>query len=129
MNKLKLFPLLFFIILLNGCSSFGWLKFWDSEDEQEGPAELFSIEQSLKISTDWSESFGNENNFGRLIPSVYEGKVYFISSEGFLACLDADSGKIEWSKRTNLLGFKCIICLHNSEPILPPAPVIKIFFS
>ncbi len=101
MNKLKLFPLLFFIILLNGCSSFGWLKFWDSEDEQEGPAELFSIEQSLKISTDWSESFGNENNFGRLIPSVYEGKVYFISSEGFLACLDADSGKIEWSKRTN----------------------------
>ncbi len=89
------------MILLNGCSSFGWLKFWDSEDEEEGPAELFSINQSVKISTDWSESFGTENNFGRLIPSVYEGKVYFISSEGYLACLDVESGNIEWSKSTN----------------------------
>ena len=89
------------MILLNGCSAFGWLKFWDSEDEEEGPAELFSINQSIKISTDWSESFNNENNFGRLIPSVYEGKVYFIGSEGYLACLDAESGKVEWSKSTD----------------------------
>tara|TARA_Y100001970_G_scaffold215422_1_gene263554 strand:+ start:2037 stop:3194 length:1158 start_codon:yes stop_codon:yes gene_type:complete len=101
LNKLRPLPLLFFMILLNGCSSFGWLKFWDSEDEEEGPAELFSINQSVKISTDWSESFGTENNFGRLIPSVYEGKVYFISSEGYLACLDVESGNIEWSKSTN----------------------------
>ena len=89
------------MIFLNGCSAFGWLKFWDSEEEEEGPAELFTINQSVDISTDWSESFGNENNFGRLIPSVYDGKVYFISSEGYLASLDAESGKIEWSKTTN----------------------------
>tara|TARA_B100000287_G_scaffold314446_1_gene297906 strand:- start:2 stop:1123 length:1122 start_codon:yes stop_codon:yes gene_type:complete len=89
------------VILLNGCSAFGWLKFWDSEDEEEGPAELFSINQSIEISTEWSESFNNENNFGRLIPSVYEGKVYFVSSEGYLACLDLESGRTEWSKSTN----------------------------
>ena len=101
MNKFKLFPLLLFMIFLNGCSSFGWLKFWDSEEEEEGPAELFAINESVKILTDWTESFGNDNNFGRLIPSVYDGKIYFINSEGYLASLNEESGKVEWSKSTN----------------------------
>ena len=101
MNKLRLLPLLLFTIFLNGCSAFGWLKFWDSEDEEEGPAELFTINPSVDIYTDWSESFGNENNFGRLIPAVYDGKVYFISSTGYLASLDAQSGSTEWFKNTN----------------------------
>ena len=101
MNKLRLIPLLFFTIILNGCSSLGWLKFWDGEDEEEGPAELFVINSSIEITRDWVESFDNKNNFGRLIPSVYDGKVYFISSQGYLASLDALSGKTEWSKSTN----------------------------
>ena len=101
MNKLKFVPLLIFTIVLNGCSAFGWLKFWDSEDEEEGPAELFTINPSVDIYIDWSESFGNENNFGRLIPAVYDGKVYFISSLGYLASLDAQSGATEWYKNTN----------------------------
>ena len=101
MNKIRLVPLVLFIIFLNGCSSFAWLKFWDSEEEEEGPAELYSINESVEIYTDWAESFGNENNFGRLIPSVYDGKVYFISSEGYLASLNEESGKVEWSKSTN----------------------------
>jgi outer membrane protein assembly factor BamB len=90
-----------FMIFLNGCSAFGWLKFWDSEEEEEGPAKLFAINESVEIYTNWAESFGNENNFGRLIPSVYDGKVYFISSEGYLASLNEESGKVEWSKSTN----------------------------
>tara|TARA_B110000014_G_scaffold62548_1_gene42433 strand:+ start:57 stop:1205 length:1149 start_codon:yes stop_codon:yes gene_type:complete len=98
---LRLIPLLFFTIILNGCSSLGWLKFWDGEDEEEGPAELFVINSSIEITRDWVESFDNKNNFGRLIPSVYDGKVYFISSQGYLASLDAQSGKTEWSKSTN----------------------------
>ncbi len=101
MNKIRFLPLVLFMIFLNGCSSFGWLKFWDSEEEEEGPAELFAINESVAIYTDWAESFGNENNFGRLIPSVYEGKVYFINSEGYLASLNEESGKVEWSKNTN----------------------------
>ena len=101
MNKIRFLPLVLFIIFLNGCSAFGWLKFWDSEEEEEGPAELFAINQSVEIYTDWTESFGNENNFGKLIPSVYEGKVYFINSEGYLASLNVESGKLEWSKDTN----------------------------
>ena len=101
MNKIRLVPLVLFIIFLNGCSSLGWLKFWDSEEEEEGPAELYSINESVEIYTDWAESFGNENNFGRLIPSVYDGKVYFISSEGYLASLNEESGKVEWSKSKN----------------------------
>ena len=101
MNKIRFVPLVLFIIFLNGCSSFGWLKFWDSEEEEEGPAELYSINESVEIYTDWAEPFGNENNFGRLIPSVYDGKVYFISSEGYLASLNGESGKVEWSKTTN----------------------------
>ena len=101
MIKLRLLPLLLSILLFTGCSSLGWLKFWDSEDEEEGPTELFAINPSVQISTDWSESFGNENNFGRLIPSVYERKVYFVSSEGYLASLDIESGRTEWSIDTN----------------------------
>ena len=101
MNKIRFLPLVLFMIFLNGCSAFGWLKFWDSEEEEEGPAELFAINESVEIYTDWAESFGNENNFGRLIPAVYEGKVYFISSEGYLASLNEESGKVEWSKSTN----------------------------
>jgi len=100
-NKIRFLPLVLFMIFLNGCSAFGWLKFWDSEEEEEGPAELFAINESVEIYTDWAESFGNENNFGRLIPAVYEGKVYFISSEGYLASLNEESGKVEWSKSTN----------------------------
>ena len=101
MNNFRFLPLLLFITFLNGCSAFGWLKFWDNEEEEDGPAELFAINPSVQIYTDWAESFSNENNFGRLIPSVYEGKVYFISSEGYLASLNEESGKIEWSKNTN----------------------------
>ena len=100
MNKIRFFPLVLLMIFLNGCSSFSWLKFWDS-DEEEGPAELFAINKSVEIYTDWAESFGNENNFGRLIPSVYDGKVYFINSEGYLASINEESGKVEWSKSTN----------------------------
>ena len=101
MNKIRFLPLMLFMIFLNGCSAFGWLKFWDSEEEEEGPAKLFAINESVEIYTNWAESFGNENNFGRLIPSVYDGKVYFISSEGYLASLNEESGKVEWSKSTN----------------------------
>ena len=101
MNKFRLTSLLLFIVFLNGCSAFGWLKFWDEEDEEEGPAQLSTINQSVQITIDWSQSFSNDNNFGRLIPSVYDGKVYFISSEGYLASLDVESGKTEWSKSTN----------------------------
>ena len=101
MNKLRIIFLLLSLVLLNGCSSFGWLKFWDDEDAEEGPSELFAIKQSVQITTDWSQSFSSENNFGRLIPSVYDAKVHFISSQGYLASLDVESGKIEWSKSTN----------------------------
>ena len=101
MNKIRFLALVLFILFLNGCSAFGWLKFWDSEEEEEGPAQLFAINESVEIYTDWAESFGNDNNFGKLIPSVYEGKVYFINSEGYLASLNEKSGKVEWSKSTN----------------------------
>ena len=53
MNKIRFFPLVLFMIFLNGCSAFGWLKFWDSEEEEEGPAELFAINESVEIYTNW----------------------------------------------------------------------------
>ena len=56
MNKIKFLPLVLFMIFLNGCSAFGWLKFWDSEEEEEGPSELFAINESVEIYTDWVES-------------------------------------------------------------------------
>ena len=38
--------------------------------------------------------------YGRLIPVVYDGKVFFINSLGYISSVDLDTGKLVWSKDT-----------------------------
>ncbi|HJL95541.1 MAG TPA: outer membrane protein assembly factor BamB [SAR86 cluster bacterium] len=96
MNKLKFICLLTILLILSGCSSLSWMKFWGDEEEV-GPAKLVLIESSIDLLEDWSSNFGSENNFGRLIPSVYEEKIFFVSSEGYLASIDSKTGSTLWS--------------------------------
>ena len=83
MNKLRTGFLLISIFTLSSCSSLGWLKFWDGEDEEEGPNQLYNISENRELERNWSVSNGNDISYGRLIPVVYDGIVFFINSIDF----------------------------------------------
>ena len=101
MNSLQKVFVLFSVLVLSSCSSLSWLKFWgDDEEEEEGPAELYSILENRTLDREWSISNGNDLVSGRLIPVVYDGNVYHISSSGNLLSIDLESGKKLWSKST-----------------------------
>ena len=103
MEKLNSFQktlVLISIFVLSSCSSLGWLKFWGDDDEEEGPAELYKILENRVLDRQWSSSNSNDLVSGRLIPAVYDGNIYHISSSGNLLSIDLESGKKLWSKST-----------------------------
>ncbi len=100
MNSLQKIFVLISVFVLSSCSSLSWLKFWGDDEEEEGPAELYSILENRTLDREWSISNGNDLVSGRLIPVVYDGNVYHISSSGNLLSIDLESGKKLWSKST-----------------------------
>ena len=100
MNSLQKVFVLFSVLVLSSCSSLSWLKFWGDDEEEEGPADLYSILENRTLDRQWSISNGNDFVSGRLIPAVYDGNVYHISSSGNLLSIDLESGKKLWSKST-----------------------------
>ena len=100
MNSLQKIFVLISVFVLSSCSSLSWLKFWGDDEEEEGPAELYSILENRTLGREWSISNGNDLVSGRLIPVVYDGNVYHISSSGNLLSIDLESGKKLWSKST-----------------------------
>ena len=100
MNNFQKVTVFLSLITLTGCSSFGWLKFWDSDEEEEGPTELYSISDNRELEREWSISNGNDVSYGRLIPAVYDGQVFYINSLGYISAVDLVSGKLNWSKNT-----------------------------
>ena len=67
---------------MNGCSSFGWLKFWGDDEEVEEPAELVSIKEEASFSKKWDKGLGALGLTGKFVPVINNDKIYFISSEG-----------------------------------------------
>ena len=100
LNSIKKFIFLLFIFTLSSCSSLGWLKFWDGEDQEEGPTQLYSVSDNRKLDREWSVSNGNDISYGRLIPAVYDGTVFYINSLGYVSAVDLETGKLQWSKNT-----------------------------
>ena len=100
MNSLQKVFVLFSVLVLSSCSSLSWLKFWGDDEEEEGPADLYSILENRTLDRQWSISNSNDFVSGRLIPVVYDGNVYHISSSGNLLSIDLESGKKLWSKST-----------------------------
>lgn len=101
---------------LGACSTMSGLKFWgDEEDEEEGPAELITITESINLDSEWNKKFGTDNNFGRLVPAFSNDTIVHVSSNGYLAAIDANSGSDLWTKQTEdlvsgavTIGFKKI---------------------
>ena len=100
MNHLNQIFIALSIFVLSSCSSLSSLKFWGDDEEEEGPEELYSIQDNRTLEREWSVSNNNELTYGRLIPVIYEGKVFYINSAGYLSSVDLDSGEILWSKNT-----------------------------
>ena len=100
MNHLNKIFIALSIFVLSSCSSLSSLKFWGDDEEEEGPEELYSIQDNRTLEREWSVSNNNELTYGRLIPVIYEGKVFYINSAGYLSSVDFDSGEILWSKNT-----------------------------
>ena len=111
-------PLCIFTLSLSfgACSTFSGLKFWsDDEDEIESPAEIISITERVSLDSEWNKKFGNDNNFGRLVPSFSNDTIIHVSSNGYLAAIDSNSGSDLWTKQTEdlvsgavTIGFKKI---------------------
>ena len=100
LNKFHRCILLASIFFLSSCSTLSSLKFWGDDEEEEGPSELYSVVDNRTLDREWSVSNGNDSLYGRLIPVVYDGKVFFINSLGYISSVDLDTGKLVWSKDT-----------------------------
>ena len=100
LNKFHRCILLASIFFLSSCSTLSSLKFWGDDEEEEGPSELYSVDDNRTLDREWSVSNGNDSLYGRLIPVVYDGKVFFINSLGNISSVDLDTGKLVWSKDT-----------------------------
>jgi len=98
--KFRSFFLLLSAITVSSCSSLGWMKFWEDDEEVEGPAALYSINENRFLERQWSVSNGNENLYGRLIPAVYDGQVIYINSSGYISSVDFETGRLNWSRYT-----------------------------
>jgi outer membrane protein assembly factor BamB len=77
------------------------MKFWEDEDDIEGPTELYSIKTTVDLNRDWSFSAGNDLIYGRLIPEIYEDNLFFINSLGNVISLDFSTGNKLWNRETN----------------------------
>ena len=100
LNKFHRCILLVSIFFLSSCSTLSSLKFWGDDEEEEGPSELYSVDDNRTLDREWSVSNGNDGLYGRLIPVVYDGKVFFINSLGYISSVDLVTGKLVWSKDT-----------------------------
>jgi len=77
------------VLMLTGCSLFS------SDKQHNPPAPLVDFKSTLAIKTAWTASIGKtgEYNFS---PAVAGDSIYVASSDGYIARLDAASGKQQW---------------------------------
>ncbi len=101
-KTVRLFTILLSLVILSGCSSLSWLKFWgDDEEEIELPAVLEEITQKLTISSLWDAKVGKEKIQGRIFPSISGERLFYINAEGELFAFDKNNGRKIWEKETD----------------------------
>lgn len=91
----KLITLLITSLLLLSCSS---------KDNSEPPAPLTKIEQALRVKVDWKTNTGAgiESGSYNMRPLLLRDQIFSVDTEGLIKSIDAKSGRVNWSTRTEL---------------------------
>ena len=91
-----------FLLLISGCSWFGWLP-WVGDGEEDGeskdePAELTSIEAEVDVERVWSASIGDGlgKKYLELSPAVLADRVFAADAYGLVEARDRFDGKRLW---------------------------------
>lgn len=86
------------LLMLQGCN---WFRSW-GDPEPGDPAPLVEFKPTVKVKKVWSTSVGDGmGKAGVSMPPIYvDGTIYAADSEGRLAAVNADNGKIIWEIKT-----------------------------
>lgn len=101
MSPLRALLAVSMVALLTGCETVsGWFSMDDEEDPRE-PAELVSIDESVRVRRLWSARIGDGQGEGllRLKPALAAGEIYAASADGEVQALGAADGGRRWRSR------------------------------
>lgn len=101
-RHLLLLPLLGAALLLSGCGL--WNKIVNHGTNIQPPKPLVEFAPTLTVQKVWSTHIGDGAGRSgvRLQPTLADGKLYVISTDGKLAALDAATGKTLWRQSTRV---------------------------
>ena len=86
-----------------GCSTItGW--FSDDDFDPREPVELQKIDEQVKLKSRWSRGVGDGQGNGlyKINPILVNDSIYAASSEGQLASVDAETGRVRWKSNLDL---------------------------
>ena len=86
-----------------GCSTItGW--FSDDDFDPSEPVELQKIDEQVKLKSRWSRGVGDGQGEGlyKINPILVNDSIYVASSEGNLASIDAETGRVRWKSNLDL---------------------------
>lgn len=81
------------------CAAYGKVYFGSSAD---GAVRAVSVESGEPVWTFYTEAAI------RFAPIAYENKIYFVSDDGYLYCVDQADGSLVWKKHCAPLDSKCV---------------------
>lgn len=99
---MRSFPICLLLLWLTGCSTIG--GWFGSSDNAIPPAELKTIAQPIGIQQLWETRVGSASPDPsiRLVPALYDGRLYAASADGTVIALDAVNGQRFWEISTQL---------------------------
>jgi outer membrane protein assembly factor BamB len=101
-RHLLLLPLLVATVALSGCGL--WNKIFNRGENIQPPKPLVEFPASLQVQEVWSTSIGDGAGRSgvRLQPTLADGKLYAISTDGKIEALAAATGKSIWEQSTRV---------------------------
>jgi outer membrane protein assembly factor BamB len=101
-RHLLLLPLLVATVALSGCGL--WNKIFNRGENIQPPKPLVEFPASLQVQEVWSTSIGDGAGRSgvRLQPTLADGTLYAISTDGKIEALDAATGKSIWEQSTRV---------------------------
>lgn len=97
MRDLRNLALLAFLAVATGCSWFGD----DDEPEEIQPNPLPAIQEEVTLQVIWSQKIGKgaDDRAVKLIPTVFDTRVFAAAPDGTVKALTTDTGREIWSRK------------------------------